>query len=143
MMFISPSCLVINCVCEPAGNVFNLYASLVKLSLVVKLLPCNMLYHNAMLTLRNDSHWLNIPFENSEMKKSLNDKYDDNNDPKSQLWVVWETAVQPLTDVQRLIFLAFTILVVVVSIVGNVLVLYVNFSRFVVKIGRTFMKCFD
>lgn len=45
--------------------------------------------------------------------------------------VVLETTIQPLSDFQRLIFLIITIVVVTLAVVGNVLVLYVNLSRFV------------
>lgn len=50
--------------------------------------------------------------------------------------VVWQALVQPLTDVQRLMFLSITIFVVVVAVVGNILVIYVNFSRFVFELMR-------
>lgn len=41
--------------------------------------------------------------------------------------IVWENAVETLTDVQRIIFFIITTFVVFVAICGNVLVLYVNF----------------
>lgn len=71
-------------------------------------------------------------FTQSLIKGRFNSEYDEyyeENDTDDGLIVVWETAVQPLTDVQRLTFAVLTVLVSFVAIVGNVLVLYVNFSR--------------
>lgn len=53
-----------------------------------------------------------------------------NKTKESDFIVVWEAEVQPLTDVQRLIFLSLTIVIGLVAVVGNILVIYVNFSRF-------------
>ncbi|CAO1413827.1 unnamed protein product [Diamesa tonsa] len=57
------------------------------------------------------------------------EEYFENSTEDDGVIVVWETAVQPLTDIQRIIFAVFTVLVSFVAIVGNILVLYVNFSR--------------
>lgn len=89
-----------------------------------------MKYRSVLLFLQSQQHWINIPEddENSISKASSDDNEDDES---SDLIVVWETAVQPLTDAQRLIFFIITVAVAFVAIVGNALVLYVNFSRFV------------
>jgi hypothetical protein len=81
-----------------------------------------------MLTLKGVQHWINIDYESNRTSKADDYEYDDDED--SNLIVVWESVVQPLTDVQRLIFLAMTIIVTIVAICGNILVLYVNISRF-------------
>jgi hypothetical protein len=67
---------------------------------------------------------------NPILELKLSDNQDDNEDKNSDFIVVWQALVQPLTDVQRLIFLFITIFVVIVAVVGNILVIYVNFSRF-------------
>jgi hypothetical protein len=96
-----------------------------------------MLYKSVLLMLNSVEHWINVPLEGSTIKKaSSGDEYEDY-DEESDIIVVWETAVQPLTDIQRLIFLTLTVIVVTVSVVGNILVLYVNFSRF----GCEFFIC--
>lgn len=77
--------------------------------------------------LRDVEHWINIAIDASADRKSTSDEDEDYEE--SDIIVVWETAVQPLTDVQRLIFFSITILVLSIAIVGNFLVLYVNFSR--------------
>lgn len=92
-----------------------------------------MHYKNAMLTLKGVQHWINIPFN----KKSLETEHGDSDEAESDYYedddliVVWESAVQPMSDMQRLIFLTLTVIIVVIAIVGNLLVLYVNLSRFV------------
>jgi hypothetical protein len=48
-----------------------------------------------------------------------------------ELIVVWEKTVQPLTEFQRLVLLSLTIIITTIAVVGNLLVLYVNFTRFV------------
>lgn len=85
-----------------------------------------MIFKNVMLTYKDVEHWINIPIEGSSGKSS---SYEYEDYEESDSIVVWETAVQPLTDVQRLIFFSITILVASVAVVGNFLVLYVNFSR--------------
>lgn len=79
--------------------------------------------------LKGVQHWINIPSGKHSLQKTSDGSDDDEED--SDLIVVWETAVEPLTDLQRLIFLTFTIVVAIFAICGNILVLYVNFSRFV------------
>lgn len=86
-----------------------------------------MSYKNVMMMLSNVAYWINIPLETTAISKTSYDEYSDYEE--SDLIVVWETAVQPLTDLQRLIFLAITIVIIVVAGTGNILVLYVNFSR--------------
>lgn len=83
-----------------------------------------MQYKSAALKLNDVYHWVHVAQEDKLVRKS--EDYDE----ESDLVVVWETAVQPLTDVQRLTFLSLTIIVAIVAIHGNILVLYVNFSRF-------------
>lgn len=92
-----------------------------------------MFYKSVLLMLNSVEYWINLPIEEHEVK-GLEDDYSDYED--SDIIVVWETSVQPLTVIQRLTFFALTILVVVVSVVGNLLVLYVNFSRFVSRLSR-------
>jgi hypothetical protein len=55
--------------------------------------------------------------------------YDDEEVLEADFMLVWESAVQPLTDVQRVAFFVVVTAVVIVAILGNLLVLYVNFSR--------------
>lgn len=43
--------------------------------------------------------------------------------------LVWESAVMPLTEIQRITFFVIITIVVVVAVFGNSLVLYVNFIR--------------
>ncbi|CRL05729.1 CLUMA_CG018758, isoform A [Clunio marinus] len=88
-----------------------------------------MSYKSNLLMLNNVEYWINIPLEENTIISRVNadDEYGDYED--TDIVVVWETAVQPLTDIQRLIFLTLTILVAFVSVVGNSLVLYVNISR--------------
>ncbi|CAO1415848.1 unnamed protein product [Diamesa serratosioi] len=65
-------------------------------------------------------------------RQNFNDDYEEyfeNNTEDDGKVVVWETAVQPLTDIQRITFAVLTVLVSIVAIIGNLLVLYVNFSR--------------
>lgn len=90
---------------------------------------------SVMKMLNGVSHWIDIQYDNNKTTQKSEEFSDDyeNYDEESDLIVVWETGVQPLTDVQRLIFLAMTIIVTIVAICGNILVLYVNFSRFVAK----------
>lgn len=86
-----------------------------------------MNYKSVLLILRGVEHWISIPIEGHSGGRATDDDYEDYED--SEFMVVWETAVQPLTDVQRLIFFSITILVAFVAVLGNCLVLYVNFSR--------------
>lgn len=95
-----------------------------------------MSYKNILMMLGNMEYWINIPLEASASSKASDDEYSDYEE--SDLIVVWETAVQPLTDLQRAIFLAITIVVIVVAGTGNILVLYVNFSRLVLSFGKVF-----
>lgn len=43
--------------------------------------------------------------------------------------IVWESAVIPLSDMQRITFFVLTVIVSIIAIIGNSLVLYVNFIR--------------
>jgi len=43
--------------------------------------------------------------------------------------IVWETAVSPLSKTQRISFFILTAIICTVAYLGNVLVLYVNFTR--------------
>jgi hypothetical protein len=43
--------------------------------------------------------------------------------------IVWETAVSPLSKTERMIFFVLTTIICTVAYLGNVLVLYVNFTR--------------
>lgn len=52
--------------------------------------------------------------------------HDDNVD-NSEFLIVWESAVRPLTDVQRIVFFTLITIIVFFAITGNILVLYVNF----------------
>lgn len=92
----------------------------------VKTARLQMSHKNIMLMWKNVQYWINIPPENAIGRASEND-YSDYDD--SEFVVLWETAVQSLTDLQRLIFFAITIVVVVVAVLGNILVLYVNLTR--------------
>lgn len=91
-----------------------------------------MFYTDVRLLLNDAEYWLRIPSEDDNVTSRTAEEEEDYDDQQSNdLTVVWETAVRPLTDAQRIIFLVFTLLVVVFAVVGNILVLYVNISRFV------------
>lgn len=90
-----------------------------------------MFYTDVRLLLNDAEYWLSIPSEDNVTSKTIEEEEDYDDQQSNDITVVWETAVRPLTDVQRLIFLVFTLLVVVFAVVGNILVLYVNISRFV------------
>jgi hypothetical protein len=70
-----------------------------------------------------------------ETKSKIDNIHHDNNTTgdtiASSLIIVWETAVIPLTEVQRITFLVITSIIVFVAYIGNGLVLYVNFCRWV------------
>lgn len=85
-----------------------------------------MSFESILLLHQGEEYWINIPHEASSTAKIA---ATENQETDSELLVVWETAVQPLTDVQRLIFFSLTIVVAVIAVLGNVLVLYVNISR--------------
>lgn len=93
-----------------------------------------------MLTLKGLQHWINIPLDENSTRKASNRNDEEEDYEDDGVIVVWETAVQPLTDVQRLIFLSLTILVAIIAIHGNILVLYVNFSRFYKRFHLIFDK---
>lgn len=85
--------------------------------------------------LENMSYWIEIKQTtpkgsaiNASAKTTKDDEYYDDYED-SDLIVVWETAVQPLTSNQRLIFFILTCSIAIVAFLGNLLVLYVNFSR--------------
>lgn len=80
-----------------------------------------------MLIRNSIEYWINVELSDSAGKSHEYDDYGDYED--SDLIVVWESGVQPLTSVQRLTFFIITIIIAVVAIVGNILVLYVNISR--------------
>lgn len=86
------------------------------------------MYKQVLLMLNDVGFWINIQLEQNSSSKSADVEYEDYSE--SDLIVVWETVVQPLTDVQRIILFSFTIFVAVIAVLGNILVLYVNFSRF-------------
>lgn len=89
------------------------------------------LYYPAYLKGGDDVYWINIAMENSTSKSSSRvDGFDYDGNIKRDLILLWEQSVQPLTDFQRLIFLVATIFIVGLALVGNMLVLYVNFSRY-------------
>lgn len=91
-----------------------------------------MSFKSIRLMLENVAYWIDIPLEESDTSFETMEGQSSENDADYQednIIVVWETAVQPLTDLQRLIFFSITIVVVIVALVGNVLVLYVNVSR--------------
>jgi hypothetical protein len=93
-----------------------------------------MMHKRVLLTLKDAKYWVDITLPESEVKSS-DDDYADYEDSEFQWHAVWETGVQPLTDTQRLIFSIVTILITAIAIVGNILVLYVNISRFSLKRG--------
>lgn len=74
----------------------------------------------------NQLSFLSTFVENLRNKSFFHEKSDGFED---KLSIVIETEIQPLTDVQRKIFLTLTIFIFTVAFIGNVLVLYVNFSR--------------
>lgn len=84
---------------------------------------------SVMILLNDLQYWVNIKQDLNSSQKG--EDYSDEDYEESDIIVVWESGVQPLTDVQRLIFLALTIIVTIIAIVGNILVIYVNFTRFV------------
>lgn len=86
----------------------------------------NMSFQRVLLLHKGADYWINIPLETNSTSKVA---ATENQETESEPVVIWETAVQPLTDVQRLIFFSLTIIVAVIAVLGNVLVLYVNISR--------------
>lgn len=54
--------------------------------------------------------------------------HDDNVDNR-EILIVWESAVRPLTDAQRIVFFILITIIVIFAVVGNLLVLHVNFNR--------------
>lgn len=88
-----------------------------------------MPYKSVLLMLKNVEYWINIPLGENVVSKASDDEYGDYDESDNEFYVVWETGVQPLSDLQRLIFFTITVIVIIVAVVGNVLVLYVNFSR--------------
>lgn len=90
-----------------------------------------MPYKNVLLMLKNVEYWINIPLGETEnaISKASDEEYEDYDESDSEFYVVWETGVQPLSDLQRLIFFTMTFIVLVVAVLGNILVLYVNCSR--------------
>lgn len=51
--------------------------------------------------------------------------HDDNVD-NAEILIVWESAVRPLTDAQRIVFFSLITIIVFFAVTGNILVLYVN-----------------
>jgi hypothetical protein len=84
------------------------------------------MHKSVLLTLNSRDYWLNVELP-ATVARSHDYDYEDYED--TDIIVVWETAVQPLTDVQRLVFFVITVLIAFVAIAGNILVLYVNISR--------------
>jgi hypothetical protein len=82
---------------------------------------------NVSLKLNDLEYFVNISLPAVKKERWYDEGFEDVED--INMIVVWETAIQPLTDVPRLIFLAITIFVVVLAILGNILVLYVNYWR--------------
>lgn len=102
-----------------------------------------MISTDIRLLLNDTVYWIRIPLEDNVTSK-LSDDGDDYYDEEQQtndVMTVWETAVRPLTDSQRLIFFVITIVVVVFAVIGNILVLYVNFSRF--RVSSFLVKMFE
>lgn len=75
--------------------------------------------------------WITIPAGNNSTSTSAwnDDLKDGGASVERNLILLWEFEVQPLTDVQRLIFLSLTICVAIIAVLGNILVIYVNHSR--------------
>jgi hypothetical protein len=84
------------------------------------------MHKSVLLILNNHEYWLNVELPES-VAKSHDYDYGDYED--SDIIAVWETGIQPLTDVQRMVFLVITVLIAIVAVFGNILVLYVNMSR--------------
>ena len=82
------------------------------------------MFHGKLDTIENFTKCLIKGQRLNTEDEEYEEKYDEND-----LLVVWESAVQPLTDIQRLTFLVLIVLISIVAIVGNILVLYVNFLR--------------
>lgn len=102
-----------------------------------------MISTDIRLLLNDTEFWIRIPLEDNVTSKLSDDgdDYYDEEQQTSDVMTVWETAVRPLTDSQRLIFFVITIVVVVFAVIGNILVLYVNFSRF--RVSSFLVKMFE
>jgi hypothetical protein len=90
------------------------------------------LYYPVKLSRGDDVYLINIKMDENSTSSPLRDEFDYYESVERierDLVLVWDIDLQTLTDVQRLIFLVLTILVVIVAVVGNLLVLYVNLSR--------------
>jgi hypothetical protein len=70
---------------------------------------------------------IEVDDENSSTSSSRDGFY--GNDERN-LILVWDQTLQNLTDTQRLVFLVLTIFILIVAVIGNLLVLYVNISRY-------------
>lgn len=79
------------------------------------------------LKLNELEYSLNISQSEGKKGKWYNEGFEEVED--SDLIVVWETKVKPLNDVQRQIFLMLTLTVVTFAVIGNIVVLYVNYWR--------------
>lgn len=67
---------------------------------------------------------------NSTSSSAQNDVLKDVGESTEKNFIlVWEFEVEPLTDVQRLIFFWVTICIAIIALLGNLLVIYVNISR--------------
>jgi len=96
-----------------------------------------MIHKSVLMFNGNVSYWLKIQSRKLNITSTTTATYDDDYDyeydgdeeGRSGLHVVWETEVQPFTDLQRWILSVVVIIVAFIAILGNLLVLYVNFSR--------------
>jgi hypothetical protein len=89
-------------------------------------------YYPAYLSRGDDVYLINIEMDENSTSTPRQDEFDYDESVERierDLILVWDLDLQTLTDVQRLIFLVLTIFVVIVAVVGNLLVLYVNLSR--------------
>lgn len=69
-----------------------------------------------------------IPTGNNS-KARLTDFKEGDGAAEKNLILLKEFEVEPLTDVQRLIFFWVTICIAIIALLGNLLVIYVNISR--------------
>lgn len=91
--------------------------------------------HKSIISMLNGVlNWINVLINESPLNKLPDENLKSHNGLRNNsLVVIRETAVQPLTDAQRLTLLSLTIIMASISLCGNVLVLYVNFTRYASK----------
>lgn len=83
-----------------------------------------MLHNKVLAMFQGLKQWIEEQLDKYSFQKANGDEKD-----SDDVLVISETEIQPLTDFQRFLFMSLTIFIFVIAFFGNILVLYVNFSR--------------